>query len=369
MLVSTVKLILVCQALLSHRCRAIQSKASIASLDQNSTHGFTELTRHDIIGATNLGAKTGVLSDSNYSTIADPNSQVDEWNPFLMYWTLHCALAFVAGIGSIYFPKVTLGIILLPGLVFVYSYAWGIPLWVKQPLSVDWWFLFAKWIIVDLTASTVILMLALKPSTANQTKFGVFAHIVVAINICWAVLIPAPLLRDKVNNATSAVLIVALAVHCVAVNRRGLPLLTFDKSAGVVYNHGISLPWCACYSVWNALMVASLFGLDTTLQIFLHLCVMAELWYLASEAKPFEDYWIQARAVNLSVYMNVCLTCGTFFGQSDYWKANAPPSPLLDGHPFYFFLSIANLTYGLMVLRWSAISLLNMDTPLRKLDG
>jgi len=254
---------------------------------------------------------------------------------------------------------------ILSMLTFPVSAGFGIPVWEDAPWSFNWWMLVVKWIIVNgLAAVPLLCILSWKLSPGVQGALAVFIYVILGLNVCWTLLYPAPLVVQKVNNATGVILIVALIMHCLSICRRGIPLAELSETNGTIYGRGTSLSWLVCYTVWNAFFAGRAFSVASTLQDILFWCLMVQLYYNSDQARPIEDYFMHARPIQLGMYIFGASLCG----QIPYFHDVEQTAPF-DNHPFYLFLIGVNLTYGVMVLVWSVIGLIQTDRPLRKFDS
>jgi len=283
------------------------------------------------------------------------------WHPYILLWILQSVMSLAACKASVHFPKAVLAIMILSMLAFPIFLGLGIPIWEDAP----WWMFVVKWIIVNGLAVPLLCILSWKLSPGVQEALAVLVYVIHGVNVCWTLLYPAPLVVQKVNKATGVILTVALIMHCWCLCRRGIPLTEFSETNGTLYGRGTSLSWLVCYTVWNALFAGAAYSVSSTLQDILFWCLMVQLYYNSDQARPIEDYFMHARPIQLGMYIFVTSICGQIPYFQDVERTVAP----FDNHPFYLFLSGANLTYGVMVLVWSVICLIQTDRPLRKFDS
>lgn len=290
----------------------------------------------------------------------------DAWHPLMLMWLLQSALALIACKVSVHAPKALLAVVILSSLVYPVSYALGEPIWYDAPGSFNWMLVLLKWAFVNvLAAGPLLCILSFKLSDSAQSALAVLMYVVLGMNVAWTWSYPTPLGTQKVNFATAVVLMLSLAVHCAALRRRGIPLAHLDASTGVFYGRGTTLSWLVCYSVWNALFAGSNFSLYTSLNTILFWCSMVQLYYESGQARPVEDYFIHVRPIQLGMYITVSHTCG----QIPYFKDAEDVQEPLGDHPYYLFLCCVNLLYGLLVLEWSVLNLIDTNRPLRKFDS
>lgn len=208
-------------------------------------------------------------------------------------------------------------------------------------------------------------------SALVQTALTVFLNVILGVNVLWTLGYPAPLPVQKVNNTTGVILTVALILHCVSLHRRGIPLAeVFEtngerKTARVLYFRTPPLSWIVCYTVWNVLFAGACMGVPVALQDILLWCLMVQLYYDSDQARPIEDYFGHVRPIQLAMW----ILGTTFMGQIPNFKDVEPIPALFDSPPFYLFLSGVNLGYGILVLVWTLIGLIQTDRPLRKFDS
>jgi len=70
----------------------------------------------------------------------------------------------------------------------------------------------------------LLCILSWKLSPGVQEAVAVLIYVILGMSVCWTLLYPAPLVVQKVNNATGVILTVALIMHCWCLCRRGIPL-------------------------------------------------------------------------------------------------------------------------------------------------
>lgn len=305
-----------------------------------------------------------VLTPCN-NTLVRPTDFYSLWHPYILLYSLHCVVAAVFAVMSLYVPKTTAGLILASGLTFLISICAHMPVWGHYPPGYgnsEWYLwvgVFIKWLIVDLTATVpVLLMKGVSFSPRVIRMMGIPIYVILGSNVIWTMFLDSEqMFIVYVNRVSGACLTIGLILHCIAVTRAGLGL--FEVRGGFPYGFGTSYSWVVCYTVWNFLFAARI-GLGTTLQDFLFWAMMLFYQYMDDKQLPVELYFGFARPVQLGCYIGFAEFIGAFvpYFRDAPTLAEEQPMPIYS-NAFILFVAWLNMLLSICVVVWAAQRAIN----------
>eukprot|EP00928_Gymnodinium_smaydae_P044893 TRINITY_DN2996_c0_g1_i3.p1 TRINITY_DN2996_c0_g1~~TRINITY_DN2996_c0_g1_i3.p1 ORF type:complete len:327 (-),score=29.09 TRINITY_DN2996_c0_g1_i3:196-1065(-) len=231
-------------------------------------------------------------------------------------------IAYVVGLeGMVRAPAVT-GVVLLLGIgVLPASYFLQTPVYEWEPLSPDWNTVFLKLVLV--TGFAFPMLMFASRDWCGSKNVGRFLAALLAINILWTLIHDITVsVCGTLRSVCAVVLVITLCNRCYQVESAGLDLAFKDPTDTTkrVLFRPLSVMWIAGYTIWNVLFCVENYFLRTALHNAAACLGAAYLYWRGTGDKkaPYEQCWLYARAVTLSIPMTVVCWLGLFPETRDY---------------------------------------------------
>eukprot|EP00930_Biecheleria_cincta_P011286 TRINITY_DN113951_c0_g1_i1.p1 TRINITY_DN113951_c0_g1~~TRINITY_DN113951_c0_g1_i1.p1 ORF type:complete len:341 (-),score=41.14 TRINITY_DN113951_c0_g1_i1:35-1057(-) len=286
------------------------------------------------------------------------------WHPYVLMYALHSVVALIAVPVSLHFPRLLIAVMIASGILWPLTWVLNQPLWGQDgtrgaqdlsPGSYLWWGVFLKWLIVNFCATVPVLYLRVlwAPSQRTVLVLGAFVYVILGANVVWTIGLIKNEVVDWVNHATAILLTLSLILHCVALRRHHAREF-FEVRKGFVYGYATPFPWLMCYTIWNALFVASI-SIGMTLQDILFWCMMLGYQAMDGQRLPIEMYFAFARPIQLGTYIALSDWVGTFipfFRDAATLKSKQPLN--INGNAYFFYIVCCNFVFSIFITYWAA---------------
>lgn len=184
---------------------------------------------------------------------------------------------------------------------------------------------YVKHILINIVGAVPLLVFA---ATAAQraSRLGWFLSLALAMNIMWT-LVHEMLELDVcsvLRSLCAVVACVSMGLRCLALRRKGLPIMTKSPPAALpgagsgaearrapVQYHAVSMCWIVAYTLWNLSFTATHYGVSYCMHDFTFWVGMAYLHRRDLQSSPgLHVWWAYARLITLAMQASVGAICG-----------------------------------------------------------